>query len=58
MPNRCLTPISFLQEFYLKAGEIENDVMINVTNDFHVKHFQAGPHRSKMWIQLGALSVL
>jgi hypothetical protein len=42
MPHCCLTPISFLQEFFPEAGEIVHDVLINVTNDFHVEHFQAG----------------
>jgi hypothetical protein len=46
MPNRCLTPISFLQEFYPEA-EIKDDVIINGPNDFDVQPFLAGPHRSK-----------
>jgi hypothetical protein len=47
MPNRCLTPISFLQEFYPEA-EIKEDVIINVTDDFFVQPFLGGPHRSKL----------
>jgi hypothetical protein len=46
MPNRCLTPDSFLQEFYPEA-EIKDDVIINVPNDFYVQPVLAGPHRSK-----------
>jgi hypothetical protein len=46
MPNCCLTPISFLQEFYPEAGEIVHDVIINVSNDFHVQPLLAGQHRS------------
>jgi hypothetical protein len=47
MPNRCLTPISFLLEFYPEA-EIKEDVIINVKNDFFVQPFLGGQHRSKL----------
>ncbi len=47
MPNRCLTPISFLQEFYSEA-EIKKDIIINVKNDFFVQPFLGGPHRTKL----------
>ncbi len=46
MPNHCLTPISFLQEFYPEA-EIKDDVIINVKNDFFMQPFLGGLHRSK-----------
>ncbi len=54
MPNRCLTPISFLQEFYSEA-EIKEDIIINVKNDFFVQPFLGGrnsPEMFGMWTQL------
>ena len=47
MPNRSLTPNSFLQEFYPEA-EIKEEVIINVKDDFFVQPFLGGPHRSKL----------
>jgi hypothetical protein len=47
MPNRCLTSTSFLQKLCPEA-EIQEDVIINVKNDFSVQPFLGGPHRSKL----------
>ncbi len=36
MPNRCLTPISFLQEFYPEAEMKDDVISINVPNEFYM----------------------